>query len=248
MAKNKGRAKLQDDEVIDQDEVIYEEEGKSKTTAPQGKQTVFEKYRNYFYIGGVAVVAIVGYLFYSSSSKKQANIDANIDMIGAVLDYERDSISKAINGDGGSTTGLIEIVDEYGSSDAGNLARYYLGTAYLKQDSLDEGIEALEAYKKGRSMVSAAAYGALGYAYEQKGDFEKAAENYKEASKTPKENLYTTPFYLAHAARNYESAGNNEEALKVYKDIRSKYPLSEQMRDGSVDKYIAKLSPDDWDE
>lgn len=249
MARNKGRSRVQDDEVIDQDEVIYEEEkvaegdGSSAATPPKSFQ---EKYRNLLLVGGVAIVAIVGYFIYNWSQRDKVNKEALESMIMPVLYYEQDSMNKAINGDGQSTT-LSEIVDGYGGSAAGNLARYYMGTAYLKLGNLDEGIESLEEYKKGRSMVSAAAYGSLGYAYEQKGEFEEAAKNYREAARTPKENMYSTPFYLMHAARNLESANQNEEALELYKEIKEKFPLSDQARDGSVDKYIAKLSPEDFE-
>lgn len=249
MARNKGRSKMQDDEVIDQDEVIYEEEKSAKggsSTSEAGPKSFMEKYRNLVMIGGVAIVAVVGYFIYNWSQRDKVEQEAQANMIMSVVYYEQDSMNKAINGDGQSSS-LLDIVEEYGSTDAGNLARYYLGTAYLKNNNLDEGIATLEEYKKGRSMISAAAYGALGYAYEQKGEFEEAAKNYQEASRTPKENMYSTPFYLMHAGRNFEAANKPEEALAVYKTIKEKFPLSDQAKDGSADKYIAKLSPEDFE-
>jgi tetratricopeptide (TPR) repeat protein len=247
MAKNKGRSKMNDDEVIDQDEVIYEEETAAKASASSAApQSFTEKYRNLLLVGGVVVLAIGGYFVYNWSQKDKVNQEAQAAMITSALYYEQDSMNKAINGDG-QNPGLIEIVEDYGSTDAGNLARYYLGTAYFKTGNLEEGITTLEEYKKGNSMISAAAYGALGYAYEQKGEFDEAAKNYEEASHTPEDNMYSTPFYLMHAARNLESAGKAEEALKLYKEIKEKYPMSDAARDGSADRYIAKLSPEDFE-
>jgi tetratricopeptide (TPR) repeat protein len=247
MAKSKGRSKMNDDEVIDQDEVIYEEETASKASASSAApQSFMEKYRNMLLIGGVAVVAIGGYFIYNWSQKDKVNQEAQAAMITSALYYEQDSMAKAINGDGQNPS-LIEIVDDFGSTDAGNLGRYYLGTAYFKTGNLEEGITTLEEYKKGNSMISAAAFGALGYAYEQKGEFEQAAKNYEEAAHTPEDNMYSTPFYLMHAGRNLESANKAEEALKVYQEIKEKYPMSDQSRDGSVDRNIAKLSPEDFE-
>lgn len=248
MARNKGRSKMQDDEVIDQDEVIYEEEKGAKgagasTAAPQ---SFVEKYRNLLLVGGVGILAIAGYFIYNYMQRDKVNEEAMAEMVMPVVYYERDSMSRAINGDGQSPT-LVDIVENYGSTKAGNMARYYLGTAYLAINNLDDGIATLEEHKKGDNMISAAAYGALGYAYEQKGDFAAAAENYKLASSTPKENMYSTPFYLMHAARNYESANQKEEALQAYKDIKTKFPLSEEVRLGAVDRGIAKLSPEDFE-
>jgi tetratricopeptide (TPR) repeat protein len=242
MAKDKGKSKNQDEDAIDQDEVVFEEEtGQSSgETAPK---TLMEKYRNLWIIGGAAVLLTIAYFVYQWSQRDNMNQEAQAEMIMPVVNYERDSMALAINGDGQQS--LLDIVEDYGATDAGNLARYYLGTAYLKSGNLEDGISALEEYKKGRSLVSAAAYGALGYAYEQKNEFEEAAKNYQEAARTPKENSYSTPFYLMQAGRNLESAGKAEEALEVYQRIREKYPLSDQVKDGSVDRYIARLSQED---
>lgn len=97
-------------------------------------------------------------------------------------------------------------------------------------------------------MISAAAYAALGFAYEQQNSFAEAAGQYELASRTPAENDFSTPFYLMHAARNHESAGDAEAALNIYKRIKNEFPLSDQAKDGSIDKYIAKLSTEDADE
>jgi tetratricopeptide (TPR) repeat protein len=253
MARNKGRSKVQDDELIDDDEVIQEEPktAKAGSNAPEttSPQTFVQKYRNVLLVGGAVVLAVVAYFVYNWSQRDKKNLEAQSEMVAAVMSYEQGdsaSMARAINGDGQNAS-LLEIIEDYGSTPAGNLARYYAGTGWFALNNLDEGIALLEEYKKGNSMISAAAYGALGYAYEQKGEFEEAAKNYKEAASTPKENMYSTPFYLMHAGRNLESANQAEEALKVYKSIREKFPLSDQVRDGSVDRYIAKLSPEDFE-
>ena len=247
MARNKGRSKMNDDEVIDQDGITYEEETTSKAHgASDAPQSFLSRYRNLLIVGGVALIAVGGYFGYQWAQKDKVNEEAQAAMITSVLYYEQDSMQKAINGDG-QNSGLIDIVDEFGGSASGNLARYYLGTAYLKTGNLEEGIAALEEYKKGNSMVSAAAYGALGYAHEQKGEFEEAAKSYQEAAHTPEDNMYSTPFYLLHAARNLESANKKDEALALYKEIKEKFPQSDASRDGTVDRYLAKLSPDDFE-
>jgi tetratricopeptide (TPR) repeat protein len=244
MAKNKGRSTVQDDELIDADEVTYEEEKTGEAGTSGGQKTFFEKYRNLLMIGGVALAAVIGYFLYQNSQKDKRNEEAQADMLNAIVAFERDSINIAINGDG-QTTGLIDIVEDHSGTDAGNLARYYLGVSYLKQNNVDQGIEELENYKSNGSLLSAASHGALGYAYEQKGEFEKAAEAYLTASRTPEENRGSTPYFLMQAARNQMSAGGNEEALETYRKIKEKYPLSEQVTDGSVDRYISMLSEDE---
>ena len=238
MGKNKGRSKVQDDELIGDDDVKFDEVKGGEGGSSSKGQSFLEKNRNMLLIGLVAVAAIGGYFFYQNSQKGKLSAEAQSDLVMPVLNYEQDSITKAMSG-------FEAVAEDYSGTETGNLARYYLGTSYLKANNLEEGIATLEEYKKGKSMVSAAAYGALGYAYEQKSEFDEAAKNYRSAAKTPSENKFSTPFYLMHAARNYRSAGNNDEALSIYKEIKEKYPLSQEVRDGAVDRYLWMLSEDD---
>lgn len=229
---------MKDDELIGEDDVQFEEEKGGESGEASSGQSFFEKNRNMLLIGGVLIAAIGGYFFYQNSQKGKVDAEAQSVMVMPVLNYEQDSVAKAIGG-------FDEVAEDFSGSETGNLARYYLGTSYLKNGNLEEGITALEEYKKGSSMISAAAHGALGYAYEQKSEFASAAESYREAAHTPEDNQFSTPFYLMHAARNLQSAGDNDGALAVYKEIKEKFPVSQEVRDGSVDRYLSMLSEDD---
>lgn len=244
MAKNKGKLKKKDEELIDQDEVIYEEEEIQEGGKEADSRPFYEKYRNFILIGVVGIAAIVLFFVVRGNRRAEANVQAQVDMIMPSLYYEQDSMNLAINGDGQSP-GFSMLEGDYDGTVSGNLIKYYLGTAYLKLGQIDQGISYLEDFDKDDNMVAAAAYAALGYAYEQQQNFASAAENYESASRTPEENDFTTPFYLMHAARNHESAGNIEAAVAAYKKIRDQYPTSEPMVNGDVEKYIAKLSPAD---
>ena len=135
------------------------------------------------------------------------------------------------------------ITDDYSGTDAANLAKYYIGTAKLKLGQIDEGIAYLEEFDMGYNMVSASAHAALGYAYEQQAAFAQAAEHYQKAATTPMENDFTTPLYLLEAARNQESAGDAGTALETYKRVQNDFPNYEQVVNGNVEKFIAKLDP-----
>lgn len=241
MAKNKAKAQP-DEELITKDEVSFEEVEQGGTTASGASGGFFQKYRNILIIGGVGVLVAGIFMVLRMSGRESANLAGQAAMVPAVLQYEQDSFNVALNG-GASVQNFQQIIDEYGNSDAGELAKYYAGTAYLQTGNLDLGLEMLEDYSKGKTMVSAAAYAAIGYAHEQKGSFDEAAKAYETAARTPSENSFSTPFYLMQAARNLESAGNNEGALAHYRTIREKYPLSQE--GAGIDKYIAKLSPED---
>lgn len=242
MAKDK--SKVHQEDAAGQEEVTYEEEVGGSVEEGQSGQGFFEKYRNLILIVAAAAVGAVAFFVYSSGKKDEQNKEAIAEMAMAELNYHQDSIRLALNG-GPQSMGFQTLADDYSGTDAGNIALYYLGCGELEQGNIDAGIEHLESFEKGLNMVSAAAYAALGYAYEQKQDYNEAAAQYKKAANTPEENAFTTPFYLLHAARNLETAGDTEAALSTYKKVKEEYAQYEEVRNGNVDKYIAKLSPGD---
>lgn len=238
MAKNKANKEA----AVNKDEVTYEEEvgGQDQQGAGGEEQSFFQKYKNIIYVGVAAIIAVGAYLYVNQSGKSSTELEALGEMAMSEVYYQQDSMQKAINGDAQSL-GFEMVTDDYSGTDAANLAKYYIGTAKLKMGQIDEGIAYLEEFEKGYNMVSASAYAALGYAYEQQTNFAQAAEQYQMAAKTPSENDFTTPLYLMEAARNLESAGDAGAALETYKRIKKDFPSNEQVVNGNVDKYIAKL-------
>lgn len=242
MAKNKAKAQPEE-ELIGQDEVVYEEEQGGSSKASGDKQSIFQKYRTVFILGGVGAVVAGIFLVLRMGNNEEQNKIGQAAMVPALVAFEKDSMNLALNGAAGQGGGFIDLSEDYSGTDAGQLSKYYAGIAYLNTGKTDEGMALLEEYKKGSTFVGAAAYAAIAYGHEQKGEFAEAAEAYETASRTPSENAVSTPFYLMNAARNHESAGNNEAALENYRDIKSKYPLSTE--GATVDKYIARLSAED---
>jgi TolA-binding protein len=185
----------------------------------------------------VGLVALIGGYFYYDYYSKEREKEAQEQAFYAAKYYMKDSLDKAINGTA-AFPGLKKFVDEYGGTKAGNTAKYMLGTAYLSKGKIDDGLSQLESFDKGDNLVSAQAYAAIGFAYEEKGNFGKAADMYIKASKALP-NAVTSPEYMLSAARCYEEAKDNDKALSIYKELKQKYPLSDPGR--QAEKYIAKL-------
>lgn len=241
MAKNKAKSKKEEvEEVIEQDEVTYEEEVGGEVKAEEDDRSFIQKYQNVLLIGVVAVIAIGAYFYTQRGGVDEENIEALQEMAMAEVYYQQDSIGKAIS-EQIQFLGFESVIDQYGGTDAANLARYYVGTGKMKIGEYEAGISYLEEFEKGDNMLSGSAWGALGFAYEQKIDFAGAAEAYEKAAVTPEENDFTTPMYLMDAARNYESAGNSAKALEIYQRLRKEYPRYQSVADQTVDKYIYKL-------
>jgi len=152
--------------------------------------------------------------------------------------FEKDSFNLVLNGDG-NYPGVLDIIDNYGRTPAGNLARYYAGISYLHTGKYKEAISYLEDFKTNDLLLKPIATGAIGDAYAELGNKDKALKYYSDAADM-KANSFSTPIYLLKVARMYEVMGNKEKALATYQIIKDKYGDSNEGR--LADKYIAHLS------
>ena len=139
----------------------------------------------------------------------------------------------ALNGDE-TGAGFLAVVDQYGSTKAGNLAKHYAGICYLHLGDLEKAAEYLAKYKAVRGLaaevVNAQNLGLQGDVAVEQGDYAKAAKFFKKAV-AASENNYTTPLYLYKQGLALTAAGEVEAAKACYKAISEQYPNSAEARD-----------------
>ena len=195
-------------------------------------------------IGLVAAAAIftIGYLGYQRFVAAPQQEEAANEMFVAQQNFQKatdgvasDSLYKlSLNGSEGKF-GFLKIADEYSGTDAGNLANYYAGIAYLNTGKYTEAIDYLGKFKSDDIVLSALAKGAIGDAYSQKNQPKEALENYVKAAGSNK-NDFTTPRFLLKAGKTALALGNKEEALKYFTDIKENYEGAPEV--ASVDVLI----------
>ena len=139
---------------------------------------------------------------------------------------ENENYATALNGDG-EKAGFLEIVKDYGSTKAGNLAAYYAGICYLKQGDYNNAIEYLKKYNNDDKVFAPLALGLIGDCYLELGDQQNAVSYYEKATKKSP-NDFATPMHLSKLAMTYEIMGNNAKALETYKTLKKDYPNSEE--------------------
>jgi tetratricopeptide (TPR) repeat protein len=118
--------------------------------------------------------------------------------------------------------GFIDIASKYEGTDAGNLANYYAGMAYLNTGKYDQAISYLEKFKSEDMVLSTLAIGAIGDAHAQKNQPKEALEFYVKASENNK-NEFTTPRFLLKAGQTALGLNNKADALKYFTAIKQKY-------------------------
>ncbi len=185
----------------------------------------------------VALVVLAAGWFGYSYYKQTKNEEAQAYMFPAIYHFEADSLNKALKGDG-INDGFETIADEYGMTDAGNLAELYAGVAYLKQGKFDNAINYLKDFKSSDLLVQARAQALIGDAYMEKGQAGEAITYYEKAADY-KTNQYFTPQYLMKLALAQETNKNTEAAIQSYDKVINEFPNSTEVTNAK--KYKAKL-------
>tara|TARA_R110000868_G_scaffold79996_5_gene227292 strand:+ start:19 stop:795 length:777 start_codon:yes stop_codon:yes gene_type:complete len=195
-------------------------------------------------IGIVGAVALftVGYLVYQKFIAEPKQVEAADEMFVAQQNFQAaidgvksDSLFKlALNGSEGKF-GFLKIADEYSGTDAGNLANYYAGIAYLNTGKYTEAIDYLNKFNSDDIVLSALAKGAIGDAYAQKNQLKEALDSYKKAVEANK-NDFTTPRFMLKAGKTALALGDKEAALKFFTDIKENFDTAPEA--ASVDALI----------
>ncbi len=204
------------------------------TTAFVRVQDALSRYRRYLTYSGIGVMAlaviIVSYIFIQRTRTAQANEHLG----GISLYYERGEYRTALDGSG-ENLGLIDIIEQYGSTSAGNMARFYAADATFRLGEYDQALEWFEEYKGSGDMLEASALDGQASIFEMREQFEEAGDLYERAAAVY-ENALRSPEYLKKAARVYKKAEEYAKAEEVLLLIREQYPDSELA--GDVDFHL----------
>jgi tetratricopeptide (TPR) repeat protein len=168
------------------------------------------------------VLAVLIYFGYKKLYSEPHNDEALAQMYMAEQQFQIDSFRLALNGEQGSYYGFLQVINDFGSTDAGNLAQYYAGICQLQLGSFDEAIKHLKEYSSSDEIIQAKAYAAIGDAYVELNSYNEAASYFMKAA-SYKDNTYAAA-YLMKAAMVYEQLNRFADAAKAYERIRTDYP------------------------
>lgn len=193
---------------------------------------VAENQKYIYIIVAVAIIAVLGYLGYDRFISEPKEADAANEMAQAQNYFstalrangaERDSLyNLSLNG-GEGKYGFLDIIDNYGGTDAANLARYNAGFAFLNTGKYQEAIDHLEDFKSDDEILAALAVGGIGDAFMQLNQPEEALGYYEEAA-SMRDNEFTAPKFLLKAAITALKLGEAGDAEEYLLKIQDEYP------------------------
>ena len=199
----------------------------------------YEKYQTKIIIavGAIAVVILAMVLY--SNKMEQDNLTATTELSRVIPLYESGSYQEAIDGTPGTNVvGLKEIVDQYGGTEQGEVAKIYLANSYMYLGKIDEALEAYNDYSGSNKLFKAAALAGKAGCYASKGEYGKAADYYEDAANVS-ENNASNPDYLLKAGINYIEVDKNENAKTVLERIKKDYSSTIYL--SNADRYLALI-------
>ena len=202
---------------------------------------------------GALLLAVIGWAVYQNFIKKPKEIAANDNIIAAeqlfdnmvATNFSKDSVAILLNGgnlDGQNIPGLLKFINSNGGTAAGNRAKYMAGASYLHLKEFDKAISFLEDFNaNGANQVASRKEMMLGHAYAEKKQTEKALEHYKKAASVNATDDALASDALITAGLYASATGKNDDAIKLLQEVKSKYPLTQFVQSGNVDKELARL-------
>lgn len=139
-------------------------------------------------------------------------------------------------------TSANAVIDEYGSTESGNLAHLYAGIALYNQGKYQEALDALQEYSEtGSEATDAEVMQAMGNCYACLKQYDKAVEKLTAAADKAN-NSSLSPAFLVQAGEIYEFAlNNNDKARECYQKAKDKYKTSYVVSSGEIDKYLERV-------
>lgn len=210
------------------------------TTVPARSQDFWSQYSKPILYAALALVLVVGGYFAYKQLIQKPNEQKATDAIAKAEEYFRhDSLQQALNGDG-INPGFLKVISSYGGTKAGNLARFYAGTAYLNLGDNAAAAKHLDEFETDSKPIQARAYKLLGDAYAGLGKNGEALENYKKAADHFEEDELNASQYLFMAAYFADRVMNNkEEAIELFTELKKEYPATQFGFE--AEKYLAQL-------
>jgi tetratricopeptide (TPR) repeat protein len=214
------------------------QEDKLVSSFYQAQEFIEENKQKLIYIVGAIAVVILAITWYFNK-RSEDNIIAAGELNQIITVFDQGQYQKAIDGEPGTQLdGLQSIVDNYGGTEQGELAKIYLAKSYYWLNNIERAIEYFEDYSGSSNLHQATAYAGLAACYEEKSEFSKAAEYYEKAAKNNKLSTQAAEFLL-NAGINYMKAEENESAKTVFEKIKDDYNTSMAARE--VDKYLSQI-------
>jgi TolA-binding protein len=213
-------------------------EDKLVTTYFKSRGWIEQNRRLVSYIIAVPII-LVAVLWFVQNNRRQNNERATTDLAKVYRLYDQGQYQLAVDGiPQENIRGLQSIVDDYGSTQAGEMAKLYLADSYFNLRNYEKALKCFGGVGISDKLLSSTALAGEAACQEAKGNHDDAANLYEQAA-SKFMTAIQAPDDLFRAAINYSKAGNKEKAAEMLHRLKKEFPTSAYARD--VDRYLAEF-------
>ena len=190
---------------------------------------------------GAAVVVACCYIAYNQFYVQPRNQKAQAAVFRGEVYFTQKQDSLALFGDGNGFAGFESIIEEYGSTKAGNLAKARAGICYANLGNYEKALSYLKDYSgKGDALFSQMINGTIGDCLDNLGKQDDAVSYYEKAAKGTDSRQYS-PIYYKKAGLIYLAQGKYDKAIEAFSTIKNKY-MDSQIAISEADRYIEEAT------
>ncbi|MDQ3020258.1 MAG: tetratricopeptide repeat protein [Bacteroidota bacterium] len=199
----------------------------------------FEKNKKHVYTALTILLISIAGIILLVNKKKANNEIAGVELQKVNPLYTSGNFQQAINGDTlGVSKGLKYIVDEYGSTENGEMAKIMLANSYNALRDFDNAEKYYKDYSGNNKILKTAAAGGIATISEAKNNFSEAAKQFEKAAEMDSDNPFIDQ-YLFYAGKNYYKAGDFASAKKLFDKLKIDFPKSKYNQES--ERYKASI-------
>lgn len=188
----------------------------------------------------VVVVIAFGYLAYKQFYAKPRNQEAQVALFKGEVYFMQRQDSLALNGDGNGYIGFEAIIDQYGSTPAGNLAKARAGICYASMGNYEKALPYLKDYSGDDAIFSQLVNGTIGDCLDNLGKADEAVSYYEKAAKGVDDAAYS-PVLYKKAALIYLKQGKYDKVIDIFTLVKNNY-MNSQIGAMEAEKYIEEAT------
>lgn len=182
------------------------------------------KKRVYTILGIAAVVIALVFIYFMRKGEQSENAMIELTKVSEI--YATGNYNAAINGDSlGYSKGLLFLVNEYGSTESGEVGKVMLANAYYNLGDYGNAERYYNDYSGDDPILKAASIAGVAAVKGAMGNFVEAAKEYENAANVS-ELVALNDEYLFSAARNYSLAKDLDGYKRVTEELKQQYPQS----------------------
>ena len=186
---------------------------------------------------GAVVVGVAVWFYYNNLASQDRAATADLGKI--IRYYDDGQYQVAIDGSPRENLrGLQQIVDEYGGTEAGERATFYLANAYYGLANHEKALQYYQETDLTDNSLMAAVTAGIAACYEAQGNHAEAARFYEKAAAEDAQEYHSAE-NLYRAGQNYLLAGSPERAEETLKRLKTSYPSSSYARE--ADRLLVRV-------